>query len=495
MRSRTCRCCGEHAAAMSRRSFLACSAVAPLALAALDHAIAAAGPKDAPAPPAKKPPVVKVGLLRPRGSRAGGWPGHGYDVDASCRQYTATLQKMGKELGLAIELGAESAVYGPAEVGKFAASVEARKPDAILLVPIGLGRWGQTQQIVGRAAGVPALIFSPIGTSFTMHTTPFATRPGVHLEASTDIAAMRRGLELVKTASVLKQSKVLVFKRAGRKDEVRYGKAGVALRVVPSSDYIAAFRKQQVTDEVRRIAEDYSKRAKAVREIDAKRIIDAVKHYFTCKQLLAEHAADGLSSDCLPYVGTIGTPCLAFSKLMDEGIPAGCEADVGSVMTMVLIHSLTGRPGFMADPLVDTAKNLWANAHCTCPTRLSGFAGPSEPFVLRPHHSGAGVAVQVFWRIGQVITLSRFQKPEMLIVDRAVVKHNYESPPSGACLTNVGAVVEGAEDNPHKVGGFHVVQFYGDHVKKLRAYCHLHGIEAVHSWDPRVSFNFSPNYP
>ena len=488
---------GEPRGGVGRRDFLAslpaCAAGVPLALAALDRAIAAAGDETAPRP-AKKPAVVKVGYLRPRGARAGGWPGHGYDVNANCREYSAGLEKLGKELGMRIEAGPAAALYGQAEIAKFVASVKAEKPDAILLVPIGLGRWGQAQRILGEARGIPALIFSHIGASFTMHTTPLATRPGVHLEASCDIRDMRRGLELVKTASALRQSTVLVFHRRPRKG-LPYGAVGTRLRFVPSGDYIAAYRKQKVTDEMRRVAEDCAKRAKAVRGIDAQRILDAAKHYFTCKQFLAQHGGDGLTSDCLPYVGTVGTPCLAFSKLMDEGIPAGCEADVGSAMTMMLIHSLLGRPGFMADPLVDTARNLWANAHCTCPTRLSGFGGPSEPFVLRPHHSGAGVAVQVFWRIGQVITLARFQKPEMLLVDRATVKHNYESPPSAACITNVGAVVDGAEDNPHKVAGFHVVQFYGDHVKTLRAYAHLHGIEAVQSWDPRVSFNFSPNYP
>jgi hypothetical protein len=179
---------------------------------------------------------------------------------------------------------------------------------------------------------------------------------------------------------------------------------------------------------------------------------------------------------------------------MDEGIAAGCESDVGSAMTMMLIHRLLGRPGYMADPLVDTAQNLFANAHCNCPTKLDGFDGPRESYILKSHHAGGHwVSLQVLWRIGQVFTLSRFQRPDMLIVDRAKVVCNYDSPPSAACITNTGAVVEGAEEDPHKVAGFHVLQIYGDHVEKLRAYCQLYGIEAVHSWDPRVTFDFEPN--
>ena len=114
-------------------------------------------------------------------------------------------------------------------------------------------------------------------------------------------------------------------------------------------------------------------------------------------------------------------------------------------------HNLLGRPGFMADPLVDTAQNLFANAHCNCPTRLDGFQQPPAEYVLRAHHAGGSwVSPQVLWRIGQVFTLARFQRPDMLLVDRAKVVCNYDSPPSAACITNTGAIVEGAEDDRTK---------------------------------------------
>ena len=99
----------------------------------------------------------------------------------------------------------------------------------------------------------------------------------------------------------------------------------------------------------------------------------------------------------------------------------------------------------------------------------------------------------MLWRVGQVFTLVRFQRPDLLLVDRAKVVCNYDSPPSAACITNTGAIVEGAEDDPHKVAGFHVLQIYGDHVRKLRDFCQLYRIEAVHSWEERVSFDFEPN--
>ncbi len=89
-------------------------------------------------------------------------------------------------------------------------------------------------------------------------------------------------------------------------------------------------------------------------------------------------------------------------RLMDEGIVASCEADIGSAVTMMLAHNLLGLPGFMADPLVDTAQNLFANAHCNCPTQLDGFQQPPAEYILRSHHAGGHwVSPQVLWRAGR----------------------------------------------------------------------------------------------
>ena len=266
------------------------------------------------------------------------------------------------------------------------------------------------------------------------------------------------------------------------------------MKFIAGEEYVKCYKEVLVDDGVRQLADETIQRAKEVKEVTRDDVLQAARHYFAAKRLLAEHGADGLTTVCLHLCGQVGTPCLGFMRLMDEGIVASCEADIGSAVTMMLSHYLLGRPGFMADPLVDTAQNLFANAHCNCPTRLDGFDQPTAEYVLRAHHAGGHlVSPQVLWRIGQVFTLARFQRPDLLLVDRAKVVCNYDSPPSAACITNTGAIVEGAEDDPHKVAGFHVLQIYGDHVRKLRDFCQLYRIEAVHSWDPRVSFDFEPN--
>jgi len=499
--SRFSRCPHHHegcCSGMDRRSFLKqasiLSAGVPVAAGALGQVLAVQAGAGPPAPPQKQPPVVKVGYLRYPGAVGGGWPGHGFDNDVACKEWSEKLEHLGEELGVKIDL-ADAKITDEPGVERFITAVGAEKPDALLISPIGLGQWDRAQKILV-STGLPTLIFSHIGTAFTWHTTPLASKPGVYLVSSLDINDVRPGLEMLKTEKTLRQSTLLVVKGGVDQDQA-YGNVGTRLKYVPEEAYVEAYQKTEVTDDVRRLAAEAAKEAKEIREVNQEDIVQAARHYFAAKQLMAEHGADGITSNCLGMLfGKTGTPCLGFSRLMDEGIPAGCEADVGSAMTMLLIHNLLGRPGFMADPLVDTAQNLFANAHCNCPTRLDGFDGPRESYIVRAHHGHwHWVSLQVLWRIGQEFTLTRFQKPNLLIVDRAKVVCNYESPPSAACITNVGSIVEGAEDNPHKVGGFHVLQVYGDHVKKLRDYCQLCGIQAVHAWDPSVSFLFEPDYP
>ncbi len=482
---------------LSRRSFLEVVAVAGAAMNVAGRAIIADEGGLAPALPHKRSPRLKIAYVRHAAPVCGGWPGHGFNNDTACREYSQKLQALGRELGIEIDL-ADAMIVDEGGVSRFIEASKEQSPDALMILPMGIFHpWDLAEKIFA-ALDMPKLVFTQIGTSFTMNTSPIAHKPGFYLTSSLDIADVRPGLELVRAASKLKQSTLLVvgqndYQGTSFEGDV-FGTVGTKLKFIAGEEYVKSYQDVPIDDAVRQVAEETIERAKEMKEITKESVLQAARHYFAAKHLLAAHGADGLTAVCLHLCGQVGTPCIGFMRLMDEGIVAGCEADIGSAVTMMLCHYLLDRPGFMADPLVDTAQNLFANAHCNCPTRLDGFDQPSAEYVLRAHHGTTQwVSPQVLWRLGQVFTLVRFQRPDLLLVDRAKVVCNYESPPSAACITNTGAIVEGAEDDPHKVAGFHVLQVYGDHVRKLRDFCQLYRIEAVHSWDPRISCDFEPN--
>ena len=70
-------------------------------------------------------------------------------------------------------------------------------------------------------------------------------------------------------------------------------------------------------------------------------------------------------------------PCLGFSQLNNDGLVGGCEADILSAFTMLAMGYLTGRPGFISDPVIDTVDE---------PDHLRPLRGADQG--LRPRWNG-----------------------------------------------------------------------------------------------------------
>ena len=144
-------------------------------LAALGQVTAADVPPNAPPP--KKPPVLKVGYVRHAQAFAGGWPGHGFNNDTACHEYSQKLQALGKELGVEIDL-ADATITDDADAERFITAARSQWPDALLILPMGIFSMSKLANRIFDALQLPTLVFTQIGTSFTMNTAPIAHRPG-----------------------------------------------------------------------------------------------------------------------------------------------------------------------------------------------------------------------------------------------------------------------------------------------------------------------------
>ena len=83
------------------------------------------------------------------------------------------------------------------------------------------------------------------------------------------------------------------------------------------------------------------------------------------------------------------TGCLALALLNAEGIPAACEGDQKSLVSMMVLNALTQESGFMANPsCMDPEKGEIIFAHCTLPIDM-----PDEYSLTTHFESGIGVAV------------------------------------------------------------------------------------------------------
>jgi L-fucose isomerase-like protein len=197
--------------------------------------------------------------------------------------------------------------------------------------------------------------------------------------------------------------------------------------------------------------------------------------YVGMKQLMDKHGARGISINCLGgfYGGHLKAyPCLGFSQFNNDGLVGGCEADQMSALTMTVMGALTGRPGFISDPVIDTSKNAIVYAHCVAMTKPFGPNGVSNPYEILTHSEDRqGAAIRSLLPAGYLVTTL-----ELNPVTREVLLHRAKTignnPSDLACRTKLEAVVKGDLEKltEHWNMGWHRVTFYGDlhpHVEEL----------------------------
>jgi len=422
-------------------------------------------------------PLVRSVFLRPKGPYWLGWPGTSYDVEGHRREYTEKFTAAGEKLAVNVIHNADP-LYDDAAVAEFMARVQKSPPEAILVTLLHIGYWPQAERIA--SLGIPTIIFSPIGTSFTGHTLGPSRRKGVYVVSSLELDAVAWGLKMVRAAFELRRQRILRVAGDERSDSV-VDTVGIAVRHIPRRIFHELFAQTPDTDAVRALADDEAAHALRIVEPTRKDILNASRTYFTIKQLLQQENCTAFTSDCLGMVSSrvVPTPpCMAFSRLNDEGVTATCEADLFGCASMLFVSHLFDRPGFLQDPVAETWRNRFIGAHCTSATRLDGYGGAQTPYILRCHSESAlGVSMQVLWPVGRKCTMVRFEAPDSLIVDSLTVADNVPTPPAGGCRTNVMYECHTVAD-ARDIQGFHQVIFFGDLLPRVRDYCQLYGIRA-----------------
>jgi len=410
------------------------------------------------------------------------WPGARYDIESHIQDYTENLLKIGKELGVQIEC--KEPFYDSNDVAKLADEEEEQPSDGIVIITLSMRKWDLANEIV--KIGKPTVIFTPF-CAFTKHIAELSKRKGVYLLSTLDFDSIKYGIKMIKTARQLQGTRIVVLRgdEPEPKDTI-VPILGTKIHTIPRMRFLEEFKKIDETEEVIAIAEEYIDSAKKVVEPSRADIIEAAKTYVASKKILETKNSNAITLDCLGLIGAgllKTTPCLGFSRLCDEGLPAACEADIDSLLTMLVLRYLFDKPSFIGDPTVDTVKNTWINSHCTSATKLAGIGSSPEPFLLRRYgHLDLGVSPQVLWREGQEITLAKFQNSDEMIIGSGKVVGNIDTPPSYMCITSVEVKVDGVEDMrdvEKDVKALHVLLMYENKAKELSSFCQLMGIKSI----------------
>ena len=371
--------------------------------------------------------------------------------------------------------------------------------DAVLLMHLS-GHGGDTP-VLGKIidAGLPTVLFSqPFSGHGWMYFPQWhKDKKKVILLPTSDWSELEKATALLRVPAWMKQSKVLVIGRAmGTKEactaEAVKKKLGTELVFIDNKEVMDVYNSIDPKEAEKEAVEYWISQAKAIVEPTRQEIIDSARLFLAIKQMMIQKKAQAVtSSHCM------GNPrgCLTFSKLNDLGWVGACEGDVDSTLTMLIFAYAFHVPGFITDPVVDTAKNALVHFHCTSATKMDGPQGKRLPFTMRNQtDSKGGVALQVENRVGQPITCAKLVNLDTLLYSTGKIIETSTSPM--ACRTQFTMDVPDARRmfinwGEDVIKGdvmtlLHRVVFYGNHTVSLKLLGDLMGIRMLEEGGARV---------
>ena len=139
------------------------------------------------------------------------------------------------------------------------------------------------------------------------------------------------------------------------------------------------------------IASQMQAAAERVIEPDVNAMLGSARIYLGLRRIVHDYHLDAVAVNCFFLLTPLAnTACYALARLNDEGVPATCEADIPSCLTMLFMSYLTSQPSFLANPSsIDLRTGTAVFAHCTIPTKMCAR------YSLRSHYEsnlGVGIA-------------------------------------------------------------------------------------------------------
>ncbi|UCG57139.1 MAG: twin-arginine translocation signal domain-containing protein [Phycisphaerales bacterium] len=265
---------------------------------------------------------------------------------------------------------------------------------------------------------------------------------------------------------LMKKSKILAVRGqdSGPAGEIM----GIPMVNVSFAEVNAAWESADKTQS-KAVAQKWKDDAVQVLGVSDETLETSAAMYLGMKEVLKKNGANAIAINCLGgfYGGHIHAyPCLGFHQLNNEGLVGACECDVRSTATMLMIGAMTGgRPSFISDPVIDTAKRQIIYAHCVAPNKMFGPDGPTNPFAILTHSEDRqGASVRSILPLGYMTTTLEIRQPQNEILMH-LGKAVENDPDDRACRTKLAAEPAGDIEKLFEMWdqwGWHRVTCYGD---------------------------------
>ncbi len=480
---------------VNRRTFLKSTGGLVLAGGVAARPLAAAEEAGWPAMPPVKVYVVYLGT-------GGAWPKPEFDAPKEIKEkFAPYLTQVQKRLGDIEFIGGDLITNHAKSAKELLPKIDNSQADAILVVHLAFGNSDPFAVFAG--SGKPVAIYSQPFSGHDWMYIPRLQKQGLRLilAPSRDLAEIDRIVALLRVPVRMKQSKIVLVGNPGCAagtdaakdfDLVRTRLGPEVVQITPP-EFVKIHESIDVKAAEKEAQDQWISQAKAIVEPNREEIVKSCKTYLAMKKIMLEHGAQAITVKCLGGIpiGTLGYPCLGFSRLLDDGLVGACEADIDSTLTMLMFLHAFGLPGFITDPLIDTAKNAVIHAHCVAPTKMRGPGSDRLPFSIRSHRDdNKGASLEVFMNedLGQEVTWAKVANLDTLLVSTGTIVEVCDFDDRG-CRTQVVTEVDDAHALFAKWGGgvlsddmmtlLHRVLFYGDHVNNVRDMAHLMGLNVL----------------
>ncbi len=187
--------------------------------------------------------------------------------------------------------------------------------------------------------------------------------------------------------------------------------------------------------------------------------------YGALKRIIAKNGFSAIALRCFDLLEPYETSgCLALAMLNSEGIPASCEGDTRSLLSMIVMGLLTSEPCFMANPSrIDMKKREIVLAHCTVPLSMV------DEYTLMTHfESGLSVAVKGKFSNGIYTLFKCREDMKTYFVQKAEFAGNLSE--SNLCRTQLKLKVEDVESYLTKPLSNHQIVVSGDHTQVVNEF-------------------------
>ena len=270
---------------------------------------------------------------------------------------------------------------------------------------------------------------------------------------------------------------------------------GVVVRTIPYKELAkqmeAVLASKPQTDEAERFADQLLSRAQGS-YIDRKYVVRSVQFYQTIRSLMNRHGCNAFTIECFEFCASrlpqkwLITPCLIHALLRNQDCAASCEADMGSLLGMRMLMTVSQRSCHQGNWYQSGADTFLIN-HSAPSMKMNGYDQPDLPYQLGRFVTrgwGTKVIIDFMNNREKTVTVARVDptSTKVLVIRGELVAA------SGWGKDLIGCSVEAVIRPPkgrledcmrsRVVYGNHQQWVYGDWTRPMRQLAELLGLKA-----------------